>query len=186
MKKFENSTNLILTILKYFFRFIIIVLSSVCFILLLLIIGIFIDSPILESMNMKINVGEITLPVKDLVVLEKWKSLFLLFSIITIFIFEIYLLTTIVKIIKIFDLKNPFSIQISNHISKIISILIIIGTLSLLLGVFWGLVLGKHKNNTLEIDGSDFNFFIFAGILYVISKIYNRGVELQSENDLTI
>ena len=39
--------------------------------------------------------------------------------------------------------------------------------------------------NISELD-IDFNYLFIAGIVYIISQVFKRGVEIQTENDLTV
>ena len=37
-----------------------------------------------------------------------------------------------------------------------------------------------------DLGSQNLQFFLLAGVIYVVGQVYKRGVELQSENDLTI
>ena len=97
----------------------------------------------------------------------------------------------IVKILhsKKFNLKEPFNTEVQRFISNMAYLAIGIGVFS-----YWGADYAKWLESQgvtmpdtqhLEIGGSD--VWLFMGIiLLVIAQIFKRGVELQSENQLTI
>jgi hypothetical protein len=97
----------------------------------------------------------------------------------------------IVKILhdKKLDLYQPFNREVGRFISKI-------AYLSLLTGLFswWG---GKYAEwfvrqgvkmpdlRYLRLDEAD--VWLFMGVtLYILAQIFKRGIEIQTENDLTV
>ena len=86
------------------------------------------------------------------------------------------------------DLLKPFSSYVADQIKKISYITLEIGILSLIAReisqsmVHYGLE--SDKLNQFWEDGSA--FLLMAAVIYVIATIFSRGVEIQSENDLTV
>lgn len=100
-------------------------------------------------------------------------------------VLEAYLVSIIIKILKKINFNHPFSYEISNLIEKVSRLSLILGALALVIGLVSDFIL-KKSSVRLELGGSDFNFMIFAGIIYIIGIVYKKGVDLQSENELTI
>jgi hypothetical protein len=60
----------------------------------------------------------------------------------------------------------------------------IIGLMSVIGKTYTTYLFGKNYNPNLAWSGKEFLFM--ASILFVISLIYKRGIELQTENELTV
>lgn len=82
------------------------------------------------------------------------------------------------------DFKNPFNHETSNLITKLGFSAFVLGILNI---AFNSVISLLYKGN-LAVDFSfeSFNFLIMSAILYIVSIIFKKGVELQSDNDLTI
>jgi|SRR5690606_12614170 len=90
-------------------------------------------------------------------------------------------------VIKLFDklnIKNPFSIEIVRHLEKMAYFL---------LGIFIVSVIAKgylegQLNHLVgvELKLGENNILFMAGIIYIISQIFKRGIEIQQENELTV
>lgn len=97
---------------------------------------------------------------------------------------QAYLFLQVIKIIDKINIVRPFSKKVGNLISKMSGIAIQIGVTAVLGNIYSELFIGK------DIDikfGSEWTgYLFFAGILYVIAQIFKRGIELQSENELTV
>lgn len=99
---------------------------------------------------------------------------------------EAVLIRKVISALNKVDVNHPFSAKISSLIHQITSLALVLGVASFLFDViFQAIILGEVSLN-VEIGGDDFSFLILAGIIYVIGKIYKKGVDLQNENELTI
>jgi hypothetical protein len=94
----------------------------------------------------------------------------------------------ILLIFKRLDLANPFDQIIGQYIKKM-------SLLSLVVGVWSKLMVGVTKKleaSGIQLPGIDAHiglgdaFLFFAAILFFISVLFARGIELQDENTLTI
>lgn len=98
--------------------------------------------------------------------------------------FKAYVWYLVIGLMSKFSLKNPFSMEVIGKLEKI----------SMALFVTWiTLILGNMEDNYLHYTmqrrfGSPVGgeFLFMAGLVFVISQIFKRGVEIQSENELTI
>ncbi len=108
--------------------------------------------------------------------------------IVTIALLKAILFYVLIKLLLKFDLAKPFTETISKQILTISYFTLSIG--------FLGKLAHKIAESLSKISvdvqqtqqfWNDSNVFIMFGlILLVIAKIFERGIELQSENDLTI
>lgn len=95
-----------------------------------------------------------------------------------------YLLFQVVRILSKINLNNPFGENIAQLISKMSYI-----ALQLAITVFITRGYSKwlmKKDLHFSSAGGEMELLFLAGILFVIAQIFKRGLELQSENELTI
>ena len=93
-----------------------------------------------------------------------------------------------IKLIGKLDLQMPFSVFVSNQISRIRTVTFTIGLLSIIANkVVHNFSEKGFDVNQLNEYWTDGEAFIFmAAIIFIIATIFKRGIELQSENDLTV
>jgi len=90
----------------------------------------------------------------------------------------------VIKVISKINLVNPFTIEVTTILEKISYSLFSISVV--------GALGNGYTNWLMHRTGEDYgNFaieeFIFmAGLMFIISQIFKRGVEIQSENELTV
>ncbi|UOE37717.1 DUF2975 domain-containing protein [Chryseobacterium oryzae] len=98
--------------------------------------------------------------------------------------FFIKLSKTALTILNKVNLKSPFSEESANLISKLGNTALTLGILNILISTIIPLL--YRGSFSININFENSNFFIIAAILYIVSVIFKKGIELQSENDLTI
>lgn len=103
-------------------------------------------------------------------------------------VLKAYLFFLLVKVFTKLNLVNPFSIEIAKLIQKIsvdalsvaiVSIIATQYTKRLIQSGYEVSHIGKYWNDTSA-------FLMMAAIIYVISVLFKKGIELQNENDLTV
>lgn len=99
--------------------------------------------------------------------------------------FMFYLITNIT--LKI-NLEHPFSDEVAKLILWISYVACAIGLLTTLTSSYteWISKKGVSLNNLYEYVSGGPEFLFMAGIIFVIAQVFKRGIELQSENQLTI
>lgn len=114
---------------------------------------------------------------------------FTLYTVLMAFSFIMTILKAIVwwmvaKLIDKIKLENPFTMEVAHRLEYISYSLFTVWVLSVTGGGFvaW---LGEKAGN-LNDSWNTGEFLFMAGLIFVISQIYKRGVELQSENELTV
>lgn len=90
----------------------------------------------------------------------------------------------VLKILKLFKGEQPFHIVMANYLQAIAIISLIIG----LMGITQTFYIEKFVNNKLMLSTtfSDENYLVLAAFIYLLKLVFQKGHELQSENDLTI
>ncbi len=120
--------------------------------------------------------------------LSKWAFFGMYSFVLIISLLKAYLFYSVIMLISKLNLSKPFNSYVANQISKISYYTLSIGLVSY--------IARQSAKNLLhrgfEIDmlnqyWSDSQAFILmAAVIYVISTIVSRGVEIQNENDLTV
>jgi hypothetical protein len=95
-----------------------------------------------------------------------------------------FLCYLVIKTLSHVKLDNPFTLQVTALIQQMSYILVIVG----LIAAFDDL----HSRSIREITGvyqhkaDAFSHIFIAGLVFIIAQIFRRGIELQTENDLTV
>ena len=108
--------------------------------------------------------------------------------ILVIAILKAYLFYVVIRLIGKFDMLKPFNNFVSEQITKISYLTFEIGIL--------GYIAKEIAKNLLNHGYTIANmndywtdsqaFILMAAVIYVIASIFNKGVEIQNENDLTV
>ena len=108
--------------------------------------------------------------------------------ILVIAVLKAYLFFVVLQLVSKLNLSNPFNSFVSKKISQISYYTFSIGLLS-----YIGRQSVKNTlNSGLELDAlSPFwadsqAYILMAAVMYVIATIFSKGIELQTENDLTV
>ena len=95
------------------------------------------------------------------------------------------------RVIQIFmklNLMNPFSTDVALLIKKISYVALSIGALAIMATQYsrWLSKKGVGLNRLTEFIDSGPAFLFFAGIIFIISLVFKKGIEIQTENELTV
>jgi hypothetical protein len=83
-------------------------------------------------------------------------------------------------------LQNPFSMEVEKKLERIAYLLLgvwIVGS------IFWKTYiyyLSKDTGIQLPATNPGDEYLFMAGIIYIISQVFKRGIEIQEENQLTV
>jgi hypothetical protein len=99
-----------------------------------------------------------------------------------------YLFFFVVEIFTKLNLGNPFNAGIAKLIEKIGFEAFVISIISIVAHQYTkGLMQDGLKVDSIESYWNDSSaFMMMAAILFIISHIFKKGIELQNENDLTV
>lgn len=106
----------------------------------------------------------------------------------SISILKAYLFYLVIILTMKFDLLRPFNSFVAKQISRISYITFSIGLLSYVARQTSGKLLecGFNTTNLNQFWTDSQAFILMAAVIFVIAAIFNRGVELQKENDMTV
>lgn len=108
--------------------------------------------------------------------------------ILVIALLKAYLFYVVVMLNTQLDLSKPFTSFVSDQISRISYVTLSIGLLSHI-GRQTAKNLAHHGYVTEKLSpfwNDSQAFILMAAIIYVISTIFSKGIELQNEQDLTV
>lgn len=97
---------------------------------------------------------------------------------------QAFIFFLVLKLFSKFDEQIPFSQSIAKLISNIGYVSLVAGCIALI-----GTGISKwltNQNVSINFDWSADEFLFMAGVVFIIGLFYKRGVEIQSENELTI
>lgn len=128
------------------------------------------------------------------------KDIFQLFSLSQIHFSIIFILTVTVGVLKacaffltmmIFstlDLVKPFSKEISLLISRISYLILATGILGTIAYAYseWLEMKGFELKQLQGWWDDNYAYLLMGSIIFIISQVFKKGLELQSENDLTV
>jgi hypothetical protein len=94
----------------------------------------------------------------------------------------------VVKIFQKLNLVKPFDVVIAKLIEKISYEAFSIGIVSVIAHQFTKRLIhnGYEVSNVEKYWNDSAAFLMMAAILFVISQVFKKGIELQNENDLTV
>jgi len=90
----------------------------------------------------------------------------------------------VIRVLSKIKMTNPFTMEVSRTLEKISYMILLVWVVSM---VYNGHITGLSK----QIPGLQQNlipgeFILLAGIIFIFSQIFKKGVEIQTENELTI
>jgi hypothetical protein len=89
-----------------------------------------------------------------------------------------------IKIFSMINLSNPFSAEVAALVERISVVAFVAGLFAIVAASYsdW-----LSKNGiSISYNWAAGDLLLFAGVIFVIAQVFKRGIELQSENDLTI
>ena len=95
-----------------------------------------------------------------------------------------YIAWLIIKVLPGIKISNPFTEGISRTLERISYFILLIWVLSMVYDVFMKWLSDRAPGVIPDYISGDFIFW--AGIVFVIAQIFKKGVEIQSENELTV
>jgi len=90
----------------------------------------------------------------------------------------------LIKVLSKVNLQNPFTTEVARLLERISVVLLGIAIVAFMNNAQAGWLLKTNgvAQYKLAID----EFLFMAGLVYIISQVFKRGVEIQTENDLTV
>lgn len=104
--------------------------------------------------------------------------------VITILLLKASMAYLVIKIFLKIDMENPFTSEVSALISAISRVALGAGVISILAEASSDWIMKRGLSVPYSWNAGEFLFL--AGIIFFIAQIFERGVSLQSENELTV
>ena len=108
--------------------------------------------------------------------------------IVVLSVLKAYLFYLVVKIFIKLNLVKPFNVEIAKLIEKISFEAFSIAIVSIIAHQYTNRLIqsGYEVSHAEKYWDDTAAFLMMAAIIFVISQIFNKGIELQNENDLTV
>lgn len=102
-------------------------------------------------------------------------------------VLKAFMFYVVIKIFLKLNLVQPFSTDVSLLIKRISYVALVIGLLGVIATEYakWLTKQGVSLNALPENTGGA-EYLFFAGIIFIISLVFKRGIEIQTENELTV
>lgn len=113
---------------------------------------------------------------------------FLVMNLIFLSAARAFLVYLVLKIFLTLNLKRPFSIEMASLIKRISIIAISLGFVNLLVRAYAGWLLGNSPSvgYLAEYLYGSSEFIFFGIIIFIIGQVFQYGLELQAESELTV
>lgn len=108
---------------------------------------------------------------------------FIVFYKVLLFAIEAYIAYLVINLLKKLNLKQPFNVDVHRLMKKISYSIFYLWIVAIVHNTHIQII-GKKNNFELNLFSSDFVFLSL--IIFIFAQIVKRGIEIQSENDLTI
>ncbi|MCC5936150.1 MAG: DUF2975 domain-containing protein [Lunatimonas sp.] len=105
-----------------------------------------------------------------------------------IMVAKAFIFFLVIRVFQKIDLVHPFSREVSVLISRIGEVTVQVGVLTIIAsGYFSWLSTRTMQSPALSgFLGGAFEYLIMGAVIYAISLVFKRGVEIQADNDLTV
>ena len=83
-------------------------------------------------------------------------------------------------------LQTPFSMEVQKRLERVAFLLLGVWLFSSFFRKIYVYYLAKETFIQLPDNNGGDEYLFIAGIIYIVSQIFKRGIEIQSENELTV
>lgn len=101
-----------------------------------------------------------------------------------ILILEAYTAFIVIKVLSSIKMANPFTLEVAKKLENIAYTLILVWVVVL---IYNGQLKWLSKDVAdLQDKQLSADFIVYAGLVFIISQVFKKGVEIQTENELTV
>ncbi len=104
--------------------------------------------------------------------------------IVAILMMKAHVFYLVTKILSKITLANPFKMDVAQTLEQISYVLLGAWVVGLLSRAYTSWLL-KRTGEVFDSVSTD-DFLFMAGLVFIISQVFKRGVEIQTENELTV
>lgn len=116
--------------------------------------------------------------------LDFWKYSVTAFLMIALLGLKAYTAYLVIQILSKINLEHPFTMSVALLIEKVSHVIFGIWLLAMLSNAFHAWLL--KSGVPIPENWISGEFIFLAGVIFIIAQIFKKGIEIQSENDLTI
>ena len=105
---------------------------------------------------------------------------------IAVFALKAFIWYVVYELLSKLKLQTPFSMEVEKKLERIAYLLLAVWIVG---SIFWKTYIYYLSRDTgiqLPANNSGDEYLFMAGIIYIISQVFKRGIEIQEENDLTV
>ena len=113
-----------------------------------------------------------------------WHYNTVVFSMIVLLGCKAYTAYLVIKILSKINLTNPFTIGIALLIEKVSYVILGTWIIAMVANVYNEWL--RKSGLSLEVSENSGEFLFLAGVIFIIAQIFKKGIEIQSENELTV
>ena len=99
------------------------------------------------------------------------------------YVMQAYVAFLLTRLLSKLNISRPFSTDVAALLQKISIYILGIWVLAMVNNIHIAILDKLYGIVPIYISG---DFIFFAGIVYVLAQLFKRGVEIQSENELTV
>ncbi|MGJ8661481.1 MAG: DUF2975 domain-containing protein, partial [Bacteroidota bacterium] len=89
----------------------------------------------------------------------------------------------VVQLLTKINLKSPFNLEIALLLEKLSYYILSIWIVDVVVNKYSEFLGSKFH---LEISTSSLEYIFLGGVIFIIAQIFKRGIEIQTENELTV
>lgn len=116
--------------------------------------------------------------------LNFWQYTLLVSFMIALELLKSYIAFLVIKVLSKIKLANPFTIEISNLLERISYFIFGTWIIAVLYNAHTRWLVKRIAGVPENLISEEFIFL--AGVVFVFAQIFKKGVEIQSENELTV
>lgn len=95
-----------------------------------------------------------------------------------------YIAYLVVRIFMRFSFSSPFEHSITESIARISQVAVAAASITIVARAYSEYIISRGIPVPLEWGSSE--ILLFAGVIYIITKVFERGTEIQQDNELTV
>ncbi|GAA3963157.1 hypothetical protein GCM10022210_09020 [Mucilaginibacter dorajii] len=99
-------------------------------------------------------------------------------------IIKAYIAFLVIKVLSKIKMTSPFTMEISRLLEKVSYLIIVLWGVVMLSNAYTAWLQNKTEGPQGNLVSGEFIFL--AGVVFVMAQIFKKGVEIQSENELTV
>ena len=115
-----------------------------------------------------------------------WYYVCVMSLIIFISAFKAWIWYLIFGLLQKLQLKSPFTMPVTNRLETISRLLLFVWFFMAIIAKTYAHYIAKDTGIAFPSKYSEDEYLLIAGIVYIISQIFKRGIEMQEENQLTV